>query len=85
MKPRTKKKNRNMKTTKANLLKEAGLTIRKNATTGIYKINLYAMSGPTKCNQTVGHYDNKGSAVEVAANCAIGRGSFTRQEWEAAK
>ena len=74
-----------MKTTQTKLLRDASLTIRKNPGTGLYKVTLCAFHGPTKCNQTVGHFHNRKDARAAAADCAIDRSSFTRQEWNVAK
>lgn len=72
-------------TTKTQLLKEAGITVRKNAYTGLYRANLYAHSGATKCNQPIGDYETRELAVAAALETALGRHSFTQEDWNSAK
>jgi hypothetical protein len=78
------KTNKNMKT-KIQLLKNAGITIRKNAKTGSYRAALYALSGATKCNQSIGEYITKDLAFSAARDTGIGRHDFGLDDWDAAK
>lgn len=71
--------------TKTQLLKDAGITIRRNAKTGMYKVTHYKFSGPEKCNTTVGTFYNRADAIEAAREAGVGYRSFDQAEWESAK